>query len=70
MQNPRRSHNLPNHYSDYRFLRNEDNGGVHINSSILNQGFYLLAAGGRHPDYPQGPQVSGIGRAKAINIFA
>ncbi len=69
MQNPRRSGDLPNHYSDYRFLYNEDNGGVHVNSSILNQGFYLLALGGQHPDYPRGPEVPGIGIAKAVNIF-
>ncbi len=68
-QDPKRSTGLPNHYSDYRFVPNKDNGGVHINSSILNQGFYLLAAGGRHPDYPGGPEVSGIGIAKAVKIF-
>ncbi len=70
IQNPRRAHNLPNHYSDYRFMRKQDHGGVHTNSSIINQSFYLLASGGRHPDYPGGPRVSGIGLAKAINVFA
>ena len=69
MQNPNRINNLPNHYRDYRFMGQLDNGGVHINSSILNQAFYLLAAGGRHPDSPAGPRVQGIGIAKAAAIF-
>ena len=70
MSNPQRVSGLPNHYSDYRFLRTDvDHGGVHINSSIMNQGFYLLAVGGRHPDIDTGPEVSGIGMAKALEIF-
>ena len=68
LQNPRRVDNLPNHYSDYRFVRG-DHAGVHINSSIINQGFYLLAAGGRHPDITTGPEVRGIGLASALKIF-
>lgn len=69
-RNPRRVHGLPNHYRDYRFLRADiDQGGVHINSSIMNQAFYLLAVGGRHPEAHTGPTVSGIGIAKAIEIF-
>ena len=67
-QNPRRVDDLPNHYSDYRFML-DDYGGVHINSSIINQGFYLLAAGGRHPDIHTGPEVQGIGVEKALKIF-
>lgn len=70
MSNPQRVSGLPNHYSDYRFLRTDvDHGGVHINSSIMNQGFYLLAMGGRHPNIDTGPEVSGIGMAKALEIF-
>ena len=70
MSNPQRVNGLPNHYRDYRFVRtNVDHGGVHINSSIMNQGFYLLAMGGRHPDVHTGPEVSGIGMAKALEIF-
>lgn len=69
-RNPRRVRGLPNHYSDYRFLRADiDHGGVHVNSSIINQGFYLLAVGGHHPDIHTGPTVTGIGIAKAIEIF-
>ena len=70
MSNPQRVNGLPNHYRDYRLLRTDvDHGGVHINSSIMNQGFYLLAMGGHHPDIDSGPEVSGIGMAKALNIF-
>ena len=49
--------------SDDPFLRNfhgEDAGGVHLNSSIPNHAFYLLAEG-----LPGG----GIGRSKAHQIF-
>ena len=67
-RNPRVLGGLPNHYSDYRRVR-YDNGGVHINSSIINQGFYLLAMGGPHPDRPGGPEVEGVGLAKAVRIF-
>ena len=67
-QNPRRVDRLPNHYRDYRFML-EDQGGVHVNSSIINQGFYLLSAGGRHPDIHTGPEVQGIGVEKALKIF-
>lgn len=70
MSNPRRVNGLPNHYRDYRFLRTDvDHGGVHINSSIMNQGFYLLAMGGRHPDIDTGPEVPGLRMAKALKIF-
>ena len=70
MSNPQKVNGLPNHYRDYRFLSpSVDHGGVHINSSIMNQGFYLLAMGGRHPDIDSGPEVSGIGMAKALEIF-
>ncbi len=67
LQNPRRVGRMPNHYSDYRWMH-EDHGGVHVNSSIMNQGLYLLAAGGRHPDRRSGPAVVGIGMAKALEI--
>jgi neutral peptidase B len=59
----------PDHYLDYERLPDHaDNGGVHINSSIINQGFYLLAEGGRHPRR-RGPEVEGIGALRAARIF-
>ena len=68
MSRPRRTR-LPDHYDDYRYLRDDqDNGGVHVNSSIINQGFYLLAEGGRHPRRG-GPAVEGIGAMPAARIF-
>ena len=38
----------PDHFDDYRHI-SVDNAGVHINSSIMNQGYYLLAMGGPAP---------------------
>ena len=35
----------PNHYS-LRYTGPDDNGGVHINSGIVNQAFYLAIEGG------------------------
>ena len=58
----------PDHFDDFLDTR-EDNGGVHINSSIVNQAFYLLAMGGRHPQRRSGPVVQGIGLRKAIGIY-
>ena len=59
----------PDHYDDY-VRTAEDNGGVHINSSILNQAFYLLAEGGQHPRLGRGPTVQGIGIKAAMQIYA
>lgn len=39
------SYGLPDHYA-LRFTGSEDNGGVHINSSVANQAFYLAIEGG------------------------
>ena len=61
---------FPDHFDDFRHMPlKEDYGGVHINSSIVNQGFYLLAMGGRHPRRRSGPFVRGVGLRKAIGIF-
>ena len=60
---------LPDHYHDYMYLPAEiDDGGVHVNSSIMNHGFYLLAAGGRHRRLGHDPEVGGIGIMKAARI--
>ena len=61
---------LPDHYDDYLYLPADvDNGGVHVNSSIMNHGFYLLAEGGRHTRLRHDPEVEGIGVMKAARIF-
>ena len=67
MKHPRR-YNLPDHYDDYQYV-DHDNGGVHINSSIVNQAFYLLSEGGRHPRLRRGPEVEGIGAMNAVRIY-
>ena len=49
----------PDHYS-IRFVGSDDNGGVHINSSISNHAYYLAIEGGTHR--LSGITVTGIGR--------
>ena len=58
----------PDHYRDYWHVF-DDQGGVHINSSIMNHAFYLLAEGGRHRRLRSGPAVKGIGLPKALKVF-
>lgn len=50
----------PDHYSQ-RYLGPEDNGGVHINSSIGNQAFYLAVEGGTNRTSRR--SVMGVGAA-------
>lgn len=50
----------PDHYSK-RFLGSADNGGVHINSGISNQAFYLAIEGGTNRT--SGIAVQGVGGA-------
>jgi thermolysin len=50
----------PDHYS-IRFTGTADNGGVHINSGIVNHVFYLAIAGG--PNRVSGQTVTGVGLA-------
>jgi thermolysin len=47
----------PDHYS-IRYTGSGDNGGVHINSGIANNAFYLAIEGGRHR---LGASVQGVG---------
>lgn len=54
----------PDHYST-RYTGTSDNGGVHINSGIINKAAYLISQGGNH----YGVSVSGIGNAKMGAIF-
>ncbi|BDG46103.1 MULTISPECIES: M4 family metallopeptidase [Parageobacillus] len=54
----------PDHYSK-RYTGTQDNGGVHINSGIINKAAYLLSQGGTH----YGVSVTGIGRDKMGKIF-
>jgi bacillolysin len=47
----------PDHYS-IRYTGKDDNGGVHINSGISNNAFYLAIEGGKHR---LGASVQGVG---------
>ena len=62
----------PDHYDG--FVRG---GDVHLNSSIINQAFYILSEGGRHPRLGStrrggtaGARVQGIGIEAAVRIYA
>jgi bacillolysin len=55
----------PDHYSK-RFLGSDDNGGVHINSGIANQAFYLAVEGGTNRT--SGLAVQGVGGANREQI--
>jgi bacillolysin len=55
----------PDHYSK-RFLGSADNGGVHINSGIANQAFYLAVEGGTNRT--SGLAVQGVGGANREQI--
>jgi thermolysin len=64
MANPA-AHDHPDHYSR-RFRGTEDNGGVHINSSIPNHAFYLAIEGGTNRT--SGLPVEGVGAANREQI--
>ncbi len=56
----------PDHYSNfYPDPNNDDEGGVHTNSGIINKAYYLLAQGGTS----HGVKVTGIGREAAVFIY-
>jgi len=59
LQNPVSLGN-PDHYSE-RYTGPEDNGGVHINSTIPSHAFYLAIEGGTHR--LSGVRVEGVGAA-------
>jgi len=57
----------PDHYSERLVTTLEDdNGGVHTNSGIPNNAFYLLSQGGTHT---HGGSMTGIGADKAAAIW-
>jgi hypothetical protein len=64
MDDPTKKKGYPDHYSK-RYTGSDDNGGVHINSSIINKAAYLISQGGTH----YGVTVKGIGRNKLGKIF-
>jgi len=69
MSNPTQDTRSKDLYSE-RYQGTDDNGGVHINSGIINLAFYLLSQGGSHPRVDTGKQaVNGIGLEKALQIY-
>jgi bacillolysin len=68
MENPQ-AYGDPDHYSR-RFLGTSDNGGVHINSGIANQAFYLAVEGGVNRTSGLTVQgVSGANREQIEKVF-
>lgn len=55
----------PDHYS-VRYTGSDDNGGVHINSSIVNHAFYLAIEGGTNR--VSGLSVNGVGPGRREEI--
>ncbi len=55
----------PDHYSK-RYLGSDDNGGVHINSGIANQAYYLAIEGGTNRT--SGLHVTGVGASNREQI--
>lgn len=68
MQNPTADGQSVDYYPNRVYIgTGYDNGGVHLNSGIQNNAFYLLAEGGTHR--VTGITVAGIGRGAAEAIF-
>lgn len=55
----------PDHYSR-RYTGTQDNGGVHVNSSIVNQAYYLAVEGGTNRT--SGIRVTGVGATSREQI--
>lgn len=68
MNNPTQDGQSYDYYPE-RYTGTADNGGVHLNSGIMNLAFYLLSQGGTHPRGKTTTVVSGIGNARAQQIF-
>ncbi len=56
-------------YYPERYKGTGDNGGVHLNSGIINLAFHLLVEGGTHPRGKTKIRVKGIGMEKAMAVF-
>jgi bacillolysin len=68
MSNPASDGQSPDHYSKI-YKGTQDNGGVHINSGVPNNAFYLLSEGGKNRT--SGTEVKdGIGIEKSLKIYS
>jgi|GEM_PF-199999 len=68
MNNPTADGQSYDYYPE-RYTGTSDYGGVHLNSGIANLAYYLLCQGGTHPRSKTTTVVTGIGMAKAEQIF-
>lgn len=68
LSNPSSDGMSPDHYSK-RYKGSQDNGGVHINSGIANNAFYLLSEGGKNRTSGEGVP-EGIGIEKGLKIYS
>jgi bacillolysin len=69
MGNPNAFNHPDTYYGTHWYTGSGDNGGVHINSGVLNFWFYLLTQGGSGTnDHGTAYAVSGIGMNKAAAI--
>ncbi|NTX15020.1 M4 family metallopeptidase [Myxococcus sp. CA056] len=68
LSNPSSDGMSPDHYSK-RYKGSQDNGGVHINSGIANNAFFLLSEGGKNRT--SNVEVKdGIGIEKGLKIYS
>lgn len=68
MNDPTKDKSSKDYYPE-RYLGDQDNGGVHLNSGIANLAFVLLSTGGKHPRAKTTTSVPSIGIQKATAIF-
>lgn len=62
LQNPPQFGHPDSMVSSKFYCGSQDNGGVHINSGVLNKAFYLMSDGGSF----NGCTINGLGREKAV----
>ena len=68
MNNPTQDGISRDHVSEL-YVGEEDNGGVHLNSGIVNLAFVLLVDGGLHPRQMSPIEVVGVGLEDAAQVF-
>lgn len=69
MDNPTKDGQSKDYYPERVMPGSIDNGGVHLNSGLLNLAHVLLSDGGKHPRSKTTVQVPKIGIEKALRIW-
>ena len=69
MDNPTKDGQSKDYYPERVMPGGVDNGGVHLNSGLLNLAHVLLSDGGKHPRSKTKVQVPKIGIEKALRIW-